>query len=194
MLYQQVLVEDRQNPGPRDYFTTIETLMAERADAEAQRQVHLDEVEKETRRIEAFDLVLASLRQKAVSDTSCDANSVDLPMPERLISAEFETNGTLLKTACGGATVADILECGTQPECLYVIAGKNKGFLDVNSAADLIIAAGKSKGRRSTVISTAHHFMSESADWQKVAPSKFKLIEYKEAPVDDSSETAIECA
>ena len=84
------------------------------------------------------------------------------------------------------------MDCKTQPECLYVIARKNGGFLDVNAAADLIIAAGKSARMRSTVISTTHNYMSESADWQKIAPSKFRLIECEESPVITDPETAIQ--
>ena len=76
MLDHQVLTEDRQNADPRDYFTTIETLMAERADAEAQRQVHLERVELEARRIEAYDLVLASLRRRVASESKCASDTL----------------------------------------------------------------------------------------------------------------------
>ena len=193
MLDHQVLSEDRQNPDSHDYRTTISTLMVERAAVEAQRQVHLDRVERETRQIEAYDVVLASLRQKAASNAIAKADfAEDLPVSEPVITEESETGGVRRKTACGGATVADIMDCKTQPECLYVIARMNGGLLDVNGAADLIIAAGKSRGMRSTVISTAHHFMSESPDWQKVAPSKFRLIFGEETPVN--GETAVEAA
>ena len=77
---------------------------------------------------------------------------------------------------CGIATVDDILDCETQRECLYVIARKNDSSLDLNPAADLVIAAGKSQGMRSTVVSTLHHFMSHSDDWEWVSPSNFRLV------------------
>ena len=77
---------------------------------------------------------------------------------------------------CGGATVDDIVDCKTQRECLYVIARKNDSSLDLNPAADLVIAAGKSQGMRSTVVSTLHHFMTNSDDWEWVSPSQFRLV------------------
>lgn len=77
---------------------------------------------------------------------------------------------------CGNATVGDIVDCKTQRECLYVIARKNDCDLDLNPAADLILAAGKSRGMRSTVVSTLHHFMTNSDDWEWVGPSHFRLV------------------
>lgn len=77
---------------------------------------------------------------------------------------------------CGNAIVDDIVDCKTQRECLYVIARKNDCDLDLNPAADLVIAAGKSRGMRTTVVSTLHHFMTNSDDWEWVGPSQFRLV------------------
>ena len=76
---------------------------------------------------------------------------------------------------CGAAVVDDIKACKTQRSALYVIGQKNDGLIDLNSAVDLIVAAQLNRGTRKSALSTLHHFMSASDDFQWVAPSTFTL-------------------
>ena len=128
---------------------------------------------KET--LTAIDLLIvkvtpvSEIHEVGVSLNGVEAGHGSLPEAHE----EEEESDVLV---CGNATVDDIVNCKTQRECLYVIASKNDSNLDLNPAADLVIAAGKSQGMRSTVVSTLHHFMSNSDDWEWVSPSQFRLV------------------
>ena len=75
---------------------------------------------------------------------------------------------------CGHATVEDIEGC-TQRQAMYVIAKKNDGFLSLNKAVDLVVAAKLNKGTRKSCLSTLHHYLSTNNDFTWVAPSEFRL-------------------
>ena len=70
----------------------------------------------------------------------------------------------------------EIKKCRTQRDVLYVLARANRGIVDVNPASDIILKAGLSSGKKSTVVSTIHHFMTTSSDWEKISPGRFLLV------------------
>ena len=73
-------------------------------------------------------------------------------------------------------TALDIKHCETQPEALRTYAKLNDGLVNVTKAGDLIIQAGLSKGKRASVHSTLHNFMTRRNDeWEWVEPGLFRL-------------------
>ena len=75
----------------------------------------------------------------------------------------------------GKATVTDIKHCETQEECARVIAKINDGEVYLGTASKLIEAADKGASAR-TVMGTLHSRLSSSDDWEKIAPSTFRLV------------------
>lgn len=88
----------------------------------------------------------------------------------------------------GRATVEDIKGCKTQRRAMYIIGEINDGIVELNSAVDLIMAARMNKGTRKSSLSTLHHFMSTSDDFEWIAPSKFRLTLGKEAELTTGDE------
>ena len=78
--------------------------------------------------------------------------------------------------SCGNARVEHIVSCKGQREATLVIGELNPDGFAVREAAALIRAAGLSKGRVDTVMSNLHHYMTNDDSWQKIGPSKFRLL------------------
>ena len=124
-----------------------------------------EQMETLDRKAAAVDLLLGS-----DSDGSEAAYTADTMASE---VNETETNAGPVS---GSATVQDIAHCRTQREASYVIAKKNAREIDLTSAAVVIQEAGLSKGMLSTVVSSLHHFMTHSDDWNWIGPSRFELV------------------
>ena len=90
-----------------------------------------------------------------------------------------------LDITCGNATLSDISGCKTQREAIFVIAERNFGELDLKAASDLIQASGMSKATSRTIAGSLHSYVSKSPDWEKIGPSKFRLVK-DEAPSHES--------
>lgn len=89
----------------------------------------------------------------------------------------------------GFATAKHISHCRTQREAAYVIAEVNGGPIDLNSAAVVIREVpGLSSGMLSTVVSSLHHFMTHSEDWNHTGPSQFELLACRESAPEAGSE------
>ena len=139
---------------------------------------------------------LAAVRQELRALTTL----IDLRESSQPDFPDGRRNGIYSDRACEGGLssarvevqVEDIRDCDTQREALYVIAHKSGGIVDANEAGDLIIAAGKSKGQRSTVISTAHRYMSTNPDFEKIGPSKFQLVVGHEIENADGPDEALQ--
>ena len=72
-------------------------------------------------------------------------------------------------------TASDIQNCETQPEALRTYAKLNEGLVHVTKVGDLIIEAGLSKGKRSSVHSTLHNYMTKRThEWTWVEPGVFR--------------------
>lgn len=77
--------------------------------------------------------------------------------------------------ALSGVSVRDLAGCRTQQEGLRKIAELTDGVIRVNDVADLLIAAGLASGLPSSAVSSAHRVMTNSPDWEWVAPGVFRL-------------------
>ena len=141
----------------------VESLIQMRA--EFAEDLHLLQEELTTRQkeIEALDFLIGSIR-----------GSVEAAL-------DGEDTNWASEPVSGTATVRDITHCSTQREAARVIAEVNDGDIDLKSAARVIAAAGLSKGLVSTIVSSLHNFMSNSADWGYSGPSKFRLVSGQEA-------------
>ena len=54
---------------------------------------------------------------------------------------------------------------------MYRIAKKNDGIVDLNPASALVVAAGMSKTTARAVTGTLHNYLSNSEDFEWIAPS-----------------------
>ena len=189
---RQIEVSDTMRDGS-EFIGLLREERDRLSEEESQIQKRLTAVRQELRAI----TTLIDLRESATGDESKQAE----------LSGGIR-NGAYLDNIAEGdpgsvqveVGVEDILDCKTQREALYVIAQKGGRVVDANEAGDLIMAAGKSKGQRSTIISTAHRYMSTNPDFVKIGPSKFRLIVNPESsdfddtdqpgPVDTDVETA----
>ena len=104
----------------------------------------------------------------AISALKGDPESVDIEV------GDPNSQDTEIVT-CGNAKVDDIKGC-TQRRAMYVIAEKNDGFLPLNSAVDLVVAAELNKGTRKSSLSTLHHYLSNNPDFEWISPSTFRLL------------------
>ena len=148
------------HPGRHD---AVDSLIQMRA--EFSEDLHLLQEELTTRQkeIEALDFLIGSIR-----------GSVEAAL-------DGEDTNWASEPVSGTATVRDITHCSTQREAARVIAEVNDGDIHLKSAARVIAAAGLSKGLVSTIVSSLHNFMSNSADWGYSGPSKFRLVSGQEA-------------
>ena len=96
------------------------------------------------------------------------------------------------ETRCGRATVADIADCPSQRQAMYVIAEKNDGTLKLNRAAELIMAAGMSKSNVRTVSASLHNYLSNNDDFEWIGPSEFRLKYAEEFELTTGEEMALE--
>ena len=93
---------------------------------------------------------------------------------------------------CGRATVADIADCPSQRQAMYVIAEKNDGTLKLNRAAELVMAAGMSKSNVRTVSASLHNYLSNNDDFDWIGPSEFRLKSAEEIELTTGEEMALE--
>ena len=80
------------------------------------------------------------------------------------------------KVRCGDATVEDIKPCKDQRHAVRVIGEINTNGFAVSQAAALIHSAGLSKGTVESVASNIHGYMSRQPEWEKIGPSRFRLL------------------
>ena len=93
-----------------------------------------------------------------------------------IVSSEPDHIAPESELTCGNARIEHIIECENQREATFVIGELNPTGIAVSEAAALIHAAGLSKGRVDTVMSNIHSYMSGDDAWQKLAPSRFRLL------------------
>ena len=117
------------------------------------------------------DTVLAS---DHAAPNSGEAPS-DSPSAE-IASSEPDGIAPESELTCGNARIEHIIGCKDQREATFVIGELNPAGIAVSEAAALIHTAGLSKGRVDTVMSNIHSYMSGDDAWQKLAPSRFRLL------------------
>ena len=93
---------------------------------------------------------------------------------------------------CGRTTLTDIADCPSQRQAMYVIAEKNDGLLELNRAAELVMAAGMSKSNVRTVSASLHNYLSNNDDFEWIAPSRFRLKSAEEIELTTGEEIALE--
>ena len=83
-----------------------------------------------------------------------------------------------------------IRKCRTQREALREIAKRNGGVVRAKDAAPLILEAGLSKGKLTSVVSTTHNLLNSGDEWEYIEPGTFKLVDLiagiKESPANGS--------
>ena len=75
---------------------------------------------------------------------------------------------------------------------MYVVAELNDGVVDLNRAAELVIAAGMSKSNSRTVSASLHNYLSNNPDFEWTAPSTFRLKYAEEIELTTGEEMALE--
>ena len=115
----------------------------------ARRRQLATQIDDLDRRIEAAQLVLAMCE-------GTDDNSVDHL----------------------GSTAIEIAHCTTQTEAAKVLAQANEGILRVTPAAKVILAAGLSEAKLTSITSSLHHRLNSSADWEYYEPGAFRLVSH----------------
>ena len=74
-------------------------------------------------------------------------------------------------------TVDDIRDCRTQREIVRECALRNGGYARLSEIATLVVAAGKAKGKRSSVRSTLNNYCRDSDEWLYHEPGVYRLVE-----------------
>ena len=74
-------------------------------------------------------------------------------------------------------TVEDIMHCRNQRGILREYALRNGGYARLSDVASLVVEAGKSRGKRSSVRSTLNNYCRDSDDWVYSEPGVYRLKE-----------------
>ncbi len=82
-----------------------------------------------------------------------------------------------------------VAHCTSQNAALQEIARLSGGLANPSSAADIIIAAGKTNGTKRGLVSTLSGFTSDEETWEWVEPGVYRLKDY--SPPEDSVEEPI---
>ncbi len=85
-------------------------------------------------------------------------------------------------------TVDDIMHCRNQREVLREYALRNGGYARLSDVASLVVAARKSRGKRSSVRSTLNNYCRDSEEWVYSEPGVYRLVET--IPPDELPETS----
>ena len=96
----------------------------------------------------------------------------------------FDESGSALSTVDVDFDVALLGHCRTQREALREIAKLRGGIVRAREAAPLILRAGLSKGKLTSVVSTVHNLLNSGEEWEYVEPGTFRLI----APISDTTQ------
>ena len=116
-----------------------------------------------------------------------DADIMTADRMLKLLAEEMPTTSTDLPRA--EIVVGDIKHCKTQADVLRTYAELNNGLANITPAADLIMEAGMSKGKRNSVRSTLYnHVIYRSSEWKWERPGTFRWIGNGRGPVPDADE------
>ena len=72
----------------------------------------------------------------------------------------------------------DIAHCPTQQEALKYIARLSGGLVNPTEAASLVLAAGLSNGKRSSVVSTLSGYLSKGDAWEWMDAGVYRLRDF----------------
>lgn len=71
--------------------------------------------------------------------------------------------------------MVDIAKAKSQIEAVKIMARQSNGVVNITQAADTLIRAGRSTGKRRNLVSGLHNILSNSDEWEWVSPGNFKL-------------------
>lgn len=121
--------------------------------------------------------LLAQLNQALADVDGARAALVrDIQAVERtitLLTGEPSEEGEVLH---GKTRPIDIEDCQTQIEAARLMALRNGGILLLTPASKMILAAGLSEGKLSSVRSSLHNRMSTSDEWEYLEPGEFRYL------------------
>ena len=72
-----------------------------------------------------------------------------------------------------------LMNCATHEEAFREIAQRSYGTVRVSEASRLVHAAGLSKGKASSIVSSMSTRLANSDDWEYVDPGTFRLLAYE---------------
>ena len=156
---------------------TVEKLLQVREVLDDNRRRLQAQMATADQQVKNIDLIIQSINlqpNKEGNEATRTADEANESSTEELPKTEGPSDDA--EPVSGVATVADIAHCKNQRAASYIIAKMNGGVIDLKTAAVVIEAAGLSKGKRSTIVSTLHSFMTKAADWDYAKPSTFKLV------------------
>ena len=154
----------------------------------AAKQLEVDELNVELSSVAGtkwrFQRRVKSLRS-AEPDVSDEAETETETGSEVDISPEAETYE---EPVCGAASVDDIKDLKYQYEGLRRIAEMNGGILELSRGVDVVIAAMKPKGKKSSVVSTQGKRIRNSPDWTRIRKGVYRLKAATSGKISDVSE------
>ena len=83
----------------------------------------------------------------------------------------------------------DIAHCSTQHEVLKHIARLSGGLVNPTEAASLVLAAGLSNGKKSSVVSTLSGYLSKGDDWEWMDAGVYRLRDFTPMEEEESDQT-----
>lgn len=166
-----------ERPGPED----VESLLRIRDMWDRNCEMLRDKLDLAERHRQDVNLMIELARGTSVVESAARQVSSTETSEQTTTALPHVANPSRDAEPVSGAAVAkDISHCRTQREASYVIAEINSGDIDLKSAARVIKAAGLSDGMLNTIVSSLHHFMSHSDDWNYTGPSQFELLACRE--------------
>ncbi len=72
--------------------------------------------------------------------------------------------------------VNSISNARNQMEAIKIIACQNNWMVNATKVSDILIRAGKAKGKRRNLVATIYSMLSNSDEWEKVSPGTFRLV------------------
>ena len=83
----------------------------------------------------------------------------------------------------------DIAHCSTQHEALKHIARLSGGLVNPTEAASLVLAAGLSNGKKSSVVATLSGYLSKDEAWEWVDAGVYRLRDFTPMEEEESVQT-----
>lgn len=135
----------------------------------------------ESTRSKLLELVADLRSQKAIIEkrfrNEIEQIDRDLQAVQRTLDLMSGTDVTKSQLQLSMIDISLIVNAQNQKEALKVIAKQNQGVVNLTKAADLLIRAGRAKGKRRNLISTLWGFVHDSDEWEKASKGNYHLKE-----------------
>lgn len=90
-----------------------------------------------------------------------------------LVGSDLDKSTSQLEMAM--VSDSELATTRSLPEALKLMASRNEGQVRPTRAADLLIRAGRSRGKRRNLIASLYAHMKNSDDWEWESPGVFRL-------------------